>query len=79
VLLPLNADPLFAHSLQFAGTRDYLYTNRRLDQAGRNVAWFHASPELLATYAGARIDWAGVVLGPGPDQVLGPVGFDVVP
>jgi len=76
--VPLNFDRLF--NLTLVGVKPPLFSGFRglLDADGRAVARFEPPPGLLASFAGIRLGWAALLLGPTPG-VLGPVELEVIP
>ena len=79
VTLPLNGSRLLRYTLTNAGDADLLRTVGPLHPSGRAMAWFSPDPSTLRYLAGSRIEWSGLVFGPGGRSVLPPVGFDVLP
>lgn len=79
VTLPLNGSRLLRYTLSNAGEADLLRTVGPLHPSGRAMAWFSPDPSTLRYLAGSRIEWSGLVFGPGGRTVLPPVGFDVLP
>lgn len=78
--LPLNASPLLSLSYTTFNTRAFSRTFGLLDRDGRAEAAFAPDSPLALILVGEHIDWAGVVFDPlGATQVLGPLGYDVLP
>jgi hypothetical protein len=77
--VPLNPDTFTWSTFRLAGSAMLPGTQGFLDASGRAEGAFVAGPGQLLSLAGARIDWAAVVLGKGPPLATNAVGFDVLP
>jgi hypothetical protein len=76
--LPLNTDPFFQATHDFAGSARFPHSAGLLDAQSRAQGAFVAQPMLLTTYIGRHIDWCAVIHGSVP-HVTNVAGFDVVP
>ncbi len=77
--LPLNSSALLNFTYTQFNGRTLPRTFGLLDRSGRAEAAFLPDSALALNLVGAHLDWAGVIFDPLGTQILGPVGFDVVP
>jgi hypothetical protein len=77
--LPLNSSALLQFTYTNFNTRGLPRTFGLLDRSARAEAAFLPDSALALSLVGSHLDWAGVIFDPLGTQVVGPVGFDVVP